>query len=208
MHDELADWLGNVPLRALADRGARAVRYLNRRESPGSISLAIDPQVIMRVRTIQLPVRTAAVPSVDRAERAVADAVAALREAEQLKPDASGDPRHQVFDSELSLVLADLRGTVVSDEARRIARQMKTYTERQNEIRLDLRTTLAGVYLTGVNQRLRNELIEFIALESELKRYHQQMRALAGLIAQPDVVVQQLAAAPWRTVRADEPPPP
>ena len=68
--EELADFMGNVPLSMLHERGgARAVRYVNTNEADGSISVAIEPAVIATVATIEIPVESVAIETAAAARR-------------------------------------------------------------------------------------------------------------------------------------------
>ena len=88
--EELADFMGNVPLSMLHERGgARAVRYVNTNEAHGSISVAIDPAVIATVATIEIPVESVAVETA-AAAAASAQAATALAEVAHRRPDTTG----------------------------------------------------------------------------------------------------------------------
>lgn len=87
--DELYSMFGDVELAQLQElAGARAVRYVNRHEAIGSISLAIDPALVCGVSTIALPVAEAALPETAAAAAATARLVAVM----QSDDDTGDDP--------------------------------------------------------------------------------------------------------------------
>ncbi|MBF6227128.1 hypothetical protein IU470_18705 [Nocardia abscessus] len=200
---ELSEWFGGVPLTKLSDLGARAVRYVNVHEAPGSISLAIDPRVIMRVRTISLPTPTTVLPATEAGKQAVELAVSELLAAQRLLPDTTGLAKGQYFHSELDLLLAQLKGRAVSEEViqrtKEFAPRFRESQDRKDEIRSKLRTELAGIYVPEVTPQLRERLCAAIPTVTEPAEFHQRLRELAGLIALPDLVVGQFQTAPWRT---------
>ncbi|WP_324191077.1 hypothetical protein [Nocardia farcinica] len=199
---ELSTWLGDVPMTALTDLGARAVRYVNTHESPGSISLAIDATVIVRVRTIPLPPAASALPATEAGEQAVTRAVAALTAAQQLRPDTTGIPEEEIFESELDLVIAQMRGRIVDDEAvqraNEFASQFEESRNQEHEALSSLRAELAEIYLPNVNPQLRTRVDDAIAVGTAPGEYHLRLRQLAALIAQPHQVLRYFDNAPWR----------
>ncbi|WP_194838504.1 hypothetical protein [Nocardia sp. XZ_19_369] len=203
IHPEMAGWFGDVPISALTARGARAVRYVNTHEAPGSISLAIDPHVIVRLRTI--PLSTAPVlPSTVEGDRAVDVAVTDLAAAQQLCPDTTHFPEGQVFESWLDIMRAEIRGITVTDQVKqlteRLTPQFELYRSRQHEIWSELRTALTDIYLAGVTPQTRDRLLALEPAALEPEQYHRWLRERAGVIAQPHAVVAQFASVPWRTV--------
>lgn len=86
--DELYSMFGDVELAQLQELGARAVRYVNRHEAIGSISLAIDPALVRSVSTIALPVAEAALPET----AAAAAATARMLAIKQSDDDTGDDP--------------------------------------------------------------------------------------------------------------------
>lgn len=196
---ELHGWLGDVPTAELSKRDARAVRYVNTHEATGSISLAIDPQIIRRVRTIQVPMDPAILPAIEAGEQAVKCAVAALSAAEDLRPGTSGVPKDQIFDSELDASIS-LNSRDLSVRAMAIAQQNELYRDRQREIWLSLEATLADAYLSDVNPQVRDRLTSVNPIDGDLVKYHERFRAMAGLLMQPDLVVIQFETATWRSL--------
>lgn len=72
VNDEFATLCGDVELGQLTTLGVRAVRYSNRHEAIGSVSLAIDPALVRAVTTIELPAAAAALPETAAAAAAAA----------------------------------------------------------------------------------------------------------------------------------------
>lgn len=202
IHQELSGFVGDVPLDALTELGARAARYVNVHEAPGSISLAIAPGVIMRMRTIPLTTTRAVHPTTDAGLQAVARAEVELVAAQQLRPDTSGIPADQVFESELDIIRARM-GTVsdeVRNRTRRLAPQFRRFHDREDEIRSELRDSLVDIYLPGVTPQLRDRVLDVIPCGLTPEQFHERLRELAGLITLAHEVVRQLKPAPWRTV--------
>ncbi|WP_083863381.1 hypothetical protein [Nocardia exalbida] len=184
IHSEFSGWFGDVPMTALADLDARAARYVNVHEAPGSISLAVNPQVIIRVRTIPLSMTTAVLPATEAGEQAVEHTDADLAAAQQLRPDTTGIPEDQVFESELDIFCAEVRGCAVSDKAKefteQFAPQFRKYHDRQREVWSNLRTTLTDVYLAGVTPQQCDRLLSVIPADVEPEQFHRRLRELAG----------------------------
>ncbi|TQC41308.1 hypothetical protein EEB14_55695 [Rhodococcus sp. WS4] len=191
---ELRGMFGAVSAAELALH--RAVRYVNVHEAAGSISLAIDPQVITRVCTIRLPV-VEAVPLVLAGEQAVTLAAADLAAAERLRPDTTGVPADQIFDSKWELHAAQVRGDVDS-RAREIVPQMERYRDRQSEIWSTLERALVDAYLIDVNPQIRDRLTRVIPKNLEPGRYHERFRSMAGLLVRPRTVVEQFETVLWQ----------
>ncbi|MEU2004581.1 hypothetical protein ACH47B_26625 [Rhodococcus sp. NPDC019627] len=199
VNGELSGMFGAVSAAELARRGALAVRYVNTHEAAGSISLAIDPQVITRVRTIQLSAAPAAPLATKAGEQAVILATEKLATAEQLRPDITGVPEDQIFDSESTVFLEEATGRAVSDSARKYAQQMERYRDRRAEIWSSLEGALVDAYLTDVNPQMRKRLTRVIPNNTETEKYHERFRMMAGLLVQPRIVVEQFETALWRT---------
>lgn len=203
IHGELAGFFGDVPRQSLYDLGGRVVRYVNVHEAPGSISLAIDPQVIVRVRTIPLSSTTAALAATEAGRRAVDRGAGDLAAAQQLRPDTSGLPPDQVFESTLDICIAEMDGSrVISDEARqfteRFAAQFTKYHDREREIWSTLRTALTDIYLPGVTPQLRERVFSVVPADADPTHFHQAVRELAGLLKEPHTVTRQFESVAWR----------
>jgi hypothetical protein len=201
VRSELSGWFGDVHITELAKLRARAVRYVNTQEAVGSISLAIDPGVITRVRTIALPLVATALPASATAERAVTHAVAELAEAEQLRPDTTGLSEDEIFDSEwrASLDAARRQGDA-DNRVVEVARQMNRYRDRQREIGSTLEGALVDAYLVDVNTQVRDRFTRVMPPDADPVEYHQRFREMASVLALPLEVVRQFDGASWRTL--------
>ncbi|MDP8017657.1 hypothetical protein [Prescottella equi] len=201
VHRELAGWFGAVHISQLSQLDARAARYVNTHEAVGSISLAIDPSVIARVRTIPLPVASASLPACTAGETAATHAVAELAAAEHLRPDTTGLRDDQIFGSPLLASLeANAGKPEVDDRVLQVAQQMSRYRERQHAIGSALEGTLVEAYLADVNTQVRERFTRVMPTRDCPLEYHERFREMAGLLVQPHQVVQQFDAAPWRSL--------
>ena len=198
---ELSGMFGDVSMTELSDRTVRAVRYVNVQEAVGSISLAIDPRVIGRVRTIELPVGLSTVPGDSFVEGAVVTAVTDLAAAEALRPDTSGVPAEQIFESELDAILAGVRREV-DPGALKLAQQMDRYRDRRAEVWSALQTVLVDTYLAEVNIQVRERFTTVVPTGGDPSDYHERFRQMAGLLVRPQVVVEQLGEESWRPMDA------
>lgn len=198
--EELADFMGNVPLSMLHKRGgARAVRYVNTNEADGSISVAIDPAVIATVTTIEIPVESVAVETA-AAAAAAAKAVTALAEIAHLRADTTEiDNMSLRFPSALEQKFPD----AADPERQRIeaiAEQLHAYNSRREQIWAELTTTLESEYLPEVNDQVRERFHDALAHTDDPVEYHRNFRLMAALLARPHDVIAELAHAPVRTI--------
>ena len=86
--NETCEEISQITQEKLGDSGA--IRYLNVRESPGSISLAVHPRSLAAVQGIPLPVETlraGAVPSLVREADRIRDRISQIEAARQDEPD-------------------------------------------------------------------------------------------------------------------------
>ena len=171
----------------------RAVRYLNVREAPGSISLAIHPAVIGTIQTLPLPAVSLAadpqagvVEAVARIDRELAAAVAAM-------PDTSG-----IKPSELRLrVLLARQGD--GDE---LALQVDECEERIGRAWHELGEMLAQEYLAGVGPFVRDDFVSAMNAWRHdtvptASSYHHNFRAhSAALTGGRDVITEIARQAP------------
>lgn len=207
--DELSEWFGGVPLSKLRDLGGRAARYVNVHEALGSISLAIDAGVIVRVRTISLFPPASLLPATEAGERAVRQALAELETARQLIPDTTGLTTDQYFRTELALHLAQIRDPSISDEViartKEFAPKFEAWEQREHEVDTWFRTELLQTYLPAANPQLRECVSEAIPVGAQPNEFHPRLRELAGLIVAPQLVVERFATAVWRTLESVDP---
>jgi hypothetical protein len=198
--EELADFMGNVPLSMLHERGgARAVRYVNTNEADGSISVAIEPAVIATVATIEIPVESVAIETA-AAAAAAAKAVTALAGIAHLRPDTTGiDNMSLRFSSTLRRKFPD----PADPERQRIeaiAEQLDAYNGQRQQIWAELTMTLESEYLPEVNDQVRRRFHDALAHTDDPALYHQDFRLLGALLARPHDVIAELAHAPVRTI--------
>lgn len=200
VHRELSGWFGAVHISELSKLGARAARYVNTHEAVGSISLAIDPSVIARVRTIPLPAASAALPASAAGVEAATRAAADLAAAEQLRPDTTGLRHDQIFESALHASLAATTGKPdVDDRVLKVAHQMSRYRDRQRAIWSALEDALVDEYLADVNTQLCERFTSVMPVHDCPLKYHERFREVAGLLVLPYQVVQKFDTAPWRS---------
>ena len=198
--EELADFMGNVPLSMLHEHGgARAVRYVNANEADGSISLAIDPAVIAAVATIEIPVESIAVETA-AAAAASAKAAAALAEIAPLRPDTTGiDDMSLRFPSTLRRKFPD----PADPERQRIesiAAQLDAYNRQRQQFWRELKVTLESEYLPEVNDQVRRRFHDALPRTGDHVDYHRSFRLMAALLARPRDVIAELARAPARSI--------
>jgi hypothetical protein len=177
---EFGTLMGDLDLQVVHDRGARAIRYINVHEAVGSISIAIDPGLIVKVEKILLPAAAAAATA--RATTATDRAIAALTDAEELRPDTSG-----VSDDALHLAQLFDRPENPSDphsvRTYDVAKRFEIYTDCLAGIWDELTAVLEAEYLSGVNEQVRRRFLDAVRRHrSRPGTYHEQFRLMAGLL--------------------------
>lgn len=200
---EFASFMGDVALSDLRDRGARAVRYINVHEAAGSVSLAVDPDVIVGVSTIELPVASAAATATPPANEAVSNAQIALDEIERHRPDTSG-----VADADLRFAgLFEELGEPADPESVRIhclARQLEDYEDRWRKVWTELTERFLSEYLPRINEQVRNRFLDAVPYGDSPAQYHERFRLLAGLIDRADDVISVFASVPARILTSGD----
>jgi hypothetical protein len=195
--EELADFMGDVPLSMLHDRGTRAVRYINTNEAHGSISIAIDPAVIAAVASIEIPVESVAIETA-AAAAATAKAVTALAVIADLRPDTTGvDKLSLRFPSTLQRRFPD----AAHPERRRIeaiAEQLDAYNGQRQQIWAELTSSLQSEYLPEVNDQVCKRFHNALPRSGDPVDYHRSFRLVAAILGRPDDVIAELARAPVR----------
>lgn len=198
--EDLADWVGQVPLSELHRRGGRAVRYVNIHEAHGSISLALDPALVASVSTIALPVESIATET-PAATQATAAAAAELAALDAGRPDTTGiDPLLQRFPSAVRNRYPD-----PSDPERiRITEVLQQHTDWERRcaaIWETLVSVLENEYLPAVNAHIRERFERTLPPRAgNPADYHRQFRLTAALLARPQDVIAKLAKAPTRII--------
>ncbi|MEU9808548.1 hypothetical protein [Mycobacterium sp. NPDC050853] len=185
---EFATLMGDVELSELHSQGARAVRYINVHEAVGSVSVAVDPDVIGEVATIPILDEACAVEASITATEAADSATTALAEIEKLRPDTTG-----IADS--SLRVAGLRpqpkdpDDPISVRIHALARQLAIYEHRRQEIWTELTDIFEREYLPDINERVRDRFHGAVVRGEYPVDYHQRFRVMAGLLTQPGRVI-------------------
>lgn len=186
--DEFATLMGDVELSELHNRGARAVRYINVHEAVGSVSMAVDPDVIGEVATIPIPDEAYAVEASITAAEAAESATTALTDIEKLRPDTTGIP-----DSSLRLAgfLLQPKNPDDPDSVRihAIAKQLRIYEDRHQAIWTELAETFQREYLPDINERVCDRFHGAVVHGEDPVDYHQRFRVMAGPLTQPERVI-------------------
>jgi hypothetical protein len=172
------------------------VRYLNVREAPGSLSLAIHPAVIDTVQTLPLPTLSLApdpqaslVEAVDRIGRELAAAAVAMPDTSGIKPSAL----------RLRVLLAGLGG------ADGLALQVGDCEERIGRAWLELDEMLAQEYLAGVGPYVRDDFVSAMnawrrATTPTTSVYHHHFTAHSAALTRAGDVVAEVARQARRTI--------
>jgi hypothetical protein len=200
---EFASFMGDVTLSDLHERGARAVRYINVHEAAGSVSLAIDPDMIVAVSTIELPVASAAATETATTNEAVSTAQHVLSEIERLRPDTTG------------IATTDLRLAGLFEEPRKpgdpesvrlhtVARQLDGYEDRWRAVWTELTDVLLSEYLPGTSEQVRGRFLDAVSYGDDPAKYHLRFRMLASLIDRAGDVISMLASAPTTILKSGD----
>jgi hypothetical protein len=203
--EDLADWVGQVPLSELHRRGGRAVRYVNIHEAHGSISLALDPALVASVSTIALPVESIATET-PAATEATAIAAAELAALDACRPDTTGiDPLVQRFPFAVRNHHPD-----PSDPERiritQVLQRLKNWNRQRAAVWETLVAALESEYLCAVNPHIRARLEATLPpRKGDPADYHRQFRLKAALLAHPQDVIAKLTKAPARTIFSSAP---
>lgn len=168
----------------------RAVRYLNVREAPGSISVAINPTAIDTIQTLALPQAALApeppayvVEAVARIEEEMAAARAAM-------PDVSGiDP-----------VRLNMRVLMARRNGDALALRVRDAQERMRLARDELTQILTEAYLVGVGPVVGDKFKQAMGSGDSKtpSAYHERFRAHAAALTRAEDVVAQIRREPPR----------
>jgi hypothetical protein len=182
-HDEAAQL-------ALEDLGGfLAVRYLNVEESPGSISIAIDPTAIDTIQTMPLPPTSIAEDPPAHALEAAARLESELAEIEAEMPKMHDNVR-------TSLILLQAQGDVRALRIRELQR-------RQWDARQRFEQLLTTTYLGGVNPVVTEKFTDAICRpepSGSTQSFHDHFRQHAAMLTRAPDVVAELTQQPARTV--------
>lgn len=193
LRDENQDEASKLLIDDLTELGLRAVRYINVHESPGSVSLAIEPGVIEYVQTIELPTSALAQPAPADVLAAIADIEVELAAAKAAMPDTTG-----IGERDLR------RRTLFCEPGDELASQVNSCEERLRTAWSTLQELLADRYLDGVSPVVRRAFLDAInsgdrgAPRLSATAYHQRFRSHAAALTAGAQVRAVLASQPAR----------
>ncbi|MGY1937541.1 hypothetical protein [Nocardia gipuzkoensis] len=184
--DENNDDVSQIPVSRLSDQGVLALRYLNVRESMGSLSLALDPAAIASVQTLALPV-PALTPAADPSH------LQSMREIDQVENEkraASAAEREAGFRA--------LLGDHFEQQFRARSTGITRYQPSPDGISL-----LERAFLTGVGQPVRENFSDALSHwhssgDDGAASFYDQFRALSAVLTRKEEVVAALKAQPLR----------
>lgn len=157
--------------------GLQVVRYLNVEESPGSVSLAINPVVIATVQSAPIPLPSIVLPVTQH----VTDSAAQLESRiEAINAELSPLPKR----NSLQLLLARKNDDAIGMRIRALWRDGA-------EAKRHFVRTLEDEYLQGINPIVRKHFIDAIGPPSTgaVSDFHNKFRAHAALLQRKDVVL-------------------
>lgn len=185
---EPTDFLGNVRLRLLSEKGFRVVRYVNVHEQPGSISLAVVPSVITHVQTLAIPL------SLDTRESAVSREIlvsytAELDEVAARRPCTEGISRIDMLTRRDSKTAAIAKADHECDQA------MWAAGDKYNQ-------AMEKEHLSAVGFRTRDKLQDAVrSIHGSATYVHDRFRSLAELVQNPARTLAAIQAQPVGEVR-------
>jgi len=186
---EISDCMGNAPLSLLAGKGFRVVRYVNAREHPGSISLAVVPSVITHVQTLAIPVILEAEESA-ASQEAFASYVAELDRVEARRPSTDGLSRMDLLKRRTPEIAA------IADADHECDREMWAAEDRYWK-------AMEKEHLPEVGFRTRDKLLDAArSVHGDAEQVHDRFRSLAELVRNPARTLAAVQAQPVRAVNA------
>lgn len=190
VRQEFSDWVGNVPQSRVRADGHRVLRYVNRHEHKGCISLAVVPSVIAAVQTIAIPLPLLSRPSA-AARRATAEFVRLCEEIEAARPDIAGIDQLDLLFPDRS---KDPRITAIAHAHDAADSAGHDAAERHLG-------ALSNAYLAGIGPNTRALFVRALqnVTEDNGVRWHERFRHLAELLTAPDRVLAAVSNAPTRT---------
>lgn len=174
------------------DLGAnQAARYINVEESPGSISMAIDPSVIAAIQTIAIPTPLIVGPpseAISRAADALDSELFSFRQELETLPQSEGFAQDVV-----------LRRRGDAKAIRRHELQTRITAAREK-----FETRLSEAYLAGINPIVRERLTRAVAWPRGVtaSEFHEVFRTHAALITGGAELIAELRRQPPRTPSA------
>lgn len=183
--DENVDNVSQTPLSGLEVKGLLALRYLNVRESLGSLSLAVDPAAIAGIQSVELPIPTLA-PALEPAH---VQTMSVLDRAENEVQAVKADE----FESGFRQILGE--------HYEQLARPRSTplrYTPSPASIAL-----LEQAFLPGVGQPVRDAFSRALCCwhsnqDNNGETFYEHFRAFSALLTRPESVVAVLGEQPVR----------
>ncbi|WP_280215125.1 hypothetical protein [Nocardia cyriacigeorgica] len=183
--DENDDAVSQVAVSRLEDQGLMALRYLNVRESMGSLSLAIRPAAIATVQTLELPVPALA-PAADPCH------VQMMSEFDRIENEIRSEAAAHT-DAAFNRLLGE-----PFEQLERRTSTVDRYQPSPDSIRL-----LENAFLAGVGQPVRENF------GAALERWHLRgedggssfyavYRAFSSLLTRPEAIVAALQKQPVR----------
>ncbi len=190
VRQEFSDWVGNVPQSVVRADGHRVLRYVNRHEHKGCISLAVVPSVIAAVQTIDIPLPLLSLPSA-AALQATSEYVRLCEQIEASRPDMTGIGQLDLLFPNRS---KDPRITAIAHAHNAADSADHDATERHVG-------ALSNAYLAGIGQNTRALFVSALqnVTEDDDARWHERFRHLAELLTAPDRVLAAVSNAPTRT---------
>ncbi len=191
---EASNWVGLTAQSVVRANGHRVLRYINRHEHKGSISLAVVPAVIATVQTVAIPFATCDRPCAAAAQAAIAYAseCAAI---EAARPDTSGIGRLE----------RRFPKTAKDPKVAAIAHAAKACDDASSQAFAQFSKALEDSYLAGIAAPVRTMFVG--ALQSKkfdsATDWNETFCRVAELLTAPDRVIAALSTAPTRVLTGD-----
>ncbi|MBW0273083.1 hypothetical protein ATM97_23650 [Nocardia sp. MH4] len=185
--DENNDGVSQVAVSKLRDQGLRALRYLNVRESMGSLSLALDPAAIASVQTIALPVHALA-PVADPSHLRL------MHEFDQVENENRA--------KSASGLEAGFRA-LFGDDYEQLRQARTSRAAARYRPSPDSTSLLETSFLDGVGQPVCEDFSDALshwhsAEDADTASFYEQFRALSAVLTREEEVVAVLKAQPLR----------
>ncbi|MBN7300821.1 hypothetical protein IUQ79_02840 [Mycobacteroides abscessus subsp. bolletii] len=198
LRNENAEKVSRLLVHDLTARRLTALRYVNVYESPGSISLAIDPIVIEYVQSIPIPVRAGLQQPTAEAVAAVAAAKGAIAIARSRMPVTAGIDKDDL----------DMR-VLIGEPGDTVAEKINACNDDLCTAWTRLRTRLSDQYLDGVSPTVQQRFVNSIGTQSNRKDsdsphdYHERFRSYSTLLTAGAYMRNAIADQPTRTATID-----
>lgn len=186
--DESTDEISQITQEDLGEFDV--VRYLNVRESPGSISLGVRPSAIRALQRVSLPVRAVKVSKASPLARRIADIRARIEQIEAMRPEDDLNPADRIR-----------RGRA----EREGAPFARSPTPEQYDLLDQISQLIAVKYLPGISLPVRDAFTRAVdawASDQDTSlddtAYVGRFASMARLLTHPDEVIQPLREQPVR----------